>query len=178
MGRGRTSRHNIRAQAKSLHLEVYHLQSNGLAETYRTTHRTTIRETPFMLAYGIEAMIPVEIRLSSHRRLVLETSEHTTEHLDLLEEVREQAAIKVASYQTKTAKHFNSKVKARRFRAGDLVLRRADTAGHPPGKLGPIWEGPFEVIQQVRKGAYSLRDTSGRPLPRPWNADNLKIYYK
>lgn len=131
-----------------------------------------------MLAYGIEVMVPVEIRLPSHRRLVPETSEHTTEHLDLLEEVREQAAIKVASYQTKTAKHFNSKVKTRRFRAGDLVLRRAEAVGHPPGKLGPIWEGPFEVIRQVRKGTYSLRDTSGRPLPRPWNVDNLKIYYK
>ncbi|XP_022895473.1 uncharacterized protein K02A2.6-like [Olea europaea var. sylvestris] len=140
---------------------VSHPQSNGLAEvtnriilqdlrtrisdargswsdelpsilwTYRTTHRTTTGETPFMLAYGFEVMVPVEIRLPSHRRLVPETSEHTIEHLDLLEEVREQAAIKVASYQTKTAKHFNSKVKARRFRAGDLVLRRAEAAGHP-----------------------------------------------
>ncbi|XP_022857369.1 uncharacterized protein LOC111378409 [Olea europaea var. sylvestris] len=180
MGRGRTSRHNIEAQAKSLHLEIYHLQSNGLAEvtnriilqdlrtiignargswsdelpsilwTYRTTQRTTIGKIPFMLAYGIEVMVPVKIRLPSHRRLVPETSEHTTEHLDLLEEVREQAAIKVASYQTKTAKHFNSKVKTQRFRAGNLVLRRAKAAGHPPGKLGPIWEGPFEAIRQLK----------------------------
>ncbi|XP_022897720.1 uncharacterized protein LOC111411417 [Olea europaea var. sylvestris] len=135
--------------------------------TYRTTHRTTSGETPFMLAYGIEAMVPVEIRLPSHKRLEPETSGHTTEHLALLEEVWEQAAIKVASYRTKTAKYFNNKVKTRRFRAGDLVLRRAKAAGHPSGKLGPIWEGPFEVIRQVRKGAYSLRDTSGRPLPRP-----------
>lgn len=147
---------------------VSHPQSNGLAEvtnriilqdlrtrignargswsdelpsilwTYRTTHRTTTGETPFMLAYGIEAMVPVEIRLPSHRRLVPETSEHTTKHLDLLEEVWEQAAIKVASYQIRTAKHFNNKVKTRRFRVGDLILRRAEAAGHPPGKLGPI----------------------------------------
>ncbi|XP_022865086.1 uncharacterized protein LOC111384970, partial [Olea europaea var. sylvestris] len=88
MGKGRTSRHDIGAQAKSLHLEVYHLQSNGLTEVtnriilqdlrtritnamgswsdelpsilwmYRTTYRTTTGETPFVLAYGIEAMVP------------------------------------------------------------------------------------------------------------------------
>ncbi|XP_022880890.1 uncharacterized protein LOC111398188 [Olea europaea var. sylvestris] len=69
--------------------------------TYRTTHRTTTGETPFMLAYGIEAMVPVEIRLPSHRRLEPETSRHTTEHLDLLEEVQEQTDIKVTSYQTR-----------------------------------------------------------------------------
>ncbi|XP_022889263.1 uncharacterized protein K02A2.6-like [Olea europaea var. sylvestris] len=51
----------------------------SILRTYRTTHRTTTGETPFMLAYGIEAMVPVKIRLPSHRRLVPETSEHTTQ---------------------------------------------------------------------------------------------------
>ncbi|XP_022872734.1 uncharacterized protein LOC111391716 [Olea europaea var. sylvestris] len=187
---------------------VSHPQSNGLAEvtnriilqdlrtrlgdakgswseelpsilwTYRTSHKTTTGETPFMLAFGIEATIPVEISLPSPRRMMPDSLEHTTEHLDLLEEVREQAALRVASYQSRVARHFNSRVRSWRFRAGDLVLRKAEAAGHALGKLGPIWEGPFEVIRQIRRGSYSLNDASGRPLPRPWNADNLKIYYK
>ncbi|XP_022889183.1 uncharacterized protein LOC111404631 [Olea europaea var. sylvestris] len=145
--------------------------------TYRTSHKTTTGETPFMLAFGIDATIPVEVRLPSQRRLEPEDAGHTTEHLDLLEEVRDRVALKMTSYQDKIAKYFNKKVRTWRFRAGDLVLRRVEAAGHASGKLGPVWEGPFEVIRQLR-GAYSLRDTSRRPLPRPRNVENLKLYYK
>ncbi|XP_022883892.1 uncharacterized protein LOC111400737 [Olea europaea var. sylvestris] len=68
-----------------------------------TSHRTATGETPFMLAFGIEATIPVEVRLPSQRRLDPEDAWRTTEHLDLLEEVRDQATLRMASYQDKTA---------------------------------------------------------------------------
>ena len=35
---------------------------------YRITARSTIRETPFSLAYGYEAMVPVELGAGSLRR--------------------------------------------------------------------------------------------------------------
>ena len=35
---------------------------------YKTTSRTSIGETPFSLAYRVEAMIPVEIGVPSLRR--------------------------------------------------------------------------------------------------------------
>ena len=35
---------------------------------YKTTAKSTIRETPFSLAYGYEAMVPVELRAGSLRR--------------------------------------------------------------------------------------------------------------
>ncbi|KAL2485995.1 RNA-directed DNA polymerase [Abeliophyllum distichum] len=62
--------------------------------------------------------------------------------------------------------------------AGDLVLRNAAAAGHPPTKLGANWEGPYEVIRSVGKGAYSLKDLKGKPLSRPWNVEHLKQYYQ
>ncbi|XP_022843238.1 uncharacterized protein K02A2.6-like [Olea europaea var. sylvestris] len=164
---------------------VFHPQSNGLAQatnriilqglhtrigdargswsdklpsilwTYRTSHRIATGETLFMLAFDIEATILVEVRLPSQRRLELEGAGCTTEHLDLLEEVRDQATLRMASYQDNTSKYFNKKVRTWRFRAEDLVLRRAEVAGHAPGKLGPVWEGPFEVIRQLQGGAYN-----------------------
>ncbi|XP_022891605.1 uncharacterized protein LOC111406403 [Olea europaea var. sylvestris] len=116
---------------------------------WRTSHRTATGETPFMLAFGIEATIPIEIRLPSQRRLEPDDEGRTTEHLDLLEKVRDRAALKMTSYQDKTTKYFNKKVRARRFRAGDLVLRGTQATGPAPGKLGPVWEGPFEIIRQL-----------------------------
>ncbi|XP_022851528.1 uncharacterized protein LOC111373252 [Olea europaea var. sylvestris] len=135
---------------------VSHPQSNGLAEVTNRIILQDLRtrignaratgETPFMLAFGLEATIPIEINLPTLRRVEPGMEDRTTEYLDLLEEVREQASLRAVSYQNKTAKYFNTKVKSREFKSGNLVLRKAEAAGHPPGKLGPVWEGPFEVI--------------------------------
>ncbi|GJY14948.1 reverse transcriptase domain-containing protein [Tanacetum coccineum] len=45
------------------------------------------------------------------------------------------------------------------------------------GKLGPKWEGPYEVMEALRKGAYKLRDPDRKQLPRTWNINNLKKCY-
>nr|GFC94763.1 reverse transcriptase domain-containing protein [Tanacetum cinerariifolium] len=45
------------------------------------------------------------------------------------------------------------------------------------GKLGPKWEGPYEVIDVLGNGAYKLRSTDGTLLPRTWNVTNLKRCY-
>ena len=46
------------------------------------------------------------------------------------------------------------------------------------GKLGPTWEGPYKVIHYSRRGSYLLKDLDGNKLPRPWNVEHLKRYYK
>ena len=60
---------------------------------YRTTRRSATQETPFALAYGTEAVAPVEIGLNSPR-VELANVEHNDEalrlNLDLLDEKREQ----------------------------------------------------------------------------------------
>ncbi|GKB87143.1 reverse transcriptase domain-containing protein [Tanacetum coccineum] len=45
------------------------------------------------------------------------------------------------------------------------------------GKLGPKSEGPYEVTEALRDGAYMLRAMDGAVLPRTWNIANLKKYY-
>ena len=69
---------------------------------YRMTLRTSIRETSFSLAYGVEAMIPVEIGVPS---LQCENYNPEENHalmcydLDLLEEKRDLAALRTTSYK-------------------------------------------------------------------------------
>ena len=56
---------------------------------YRTTYKTATGHTPFSLAYGSEAMIPVEIEVPSHRRIHFNQAENEKlqlEALDLLDE--------------------------------------------------------------------------------------------
>ena len=150
---------------------------------YQTTARTPTGETPFQLAYGTDAVIPVEIGLTSYR--VDNYSEDTNEEelrlqLDLVDEVRTAAEQRLARYQNLMAKHYNSNVRHRDFQVGDLVLRRVMGAARDPsqGKLGPNWEGPYRITSWQRKGTYHLETLDERRLQHPWNTEHLRKYYQ
>ncbi|GJV90844.1 hypothetical protein Tco_1538657 [Tanacetum coccineum] len=98
--------------------------------------------------------------------------------LDILEERREQAAIREEKAKLQMKGYYDAKVRGVSFRPGDFVYR-ANEASHKEdtGKLGPKWEGPYEVTEALGKGAYKLRDMDGRELPRTWNICNLKKCY-
>ncbi|GKB33766.1 hypothetical protein Tco_0873167 [Tanacetum coccineum] len=98
--------------------------------------------------------------------------------LDILEERREQAAIREEKAKLKMKGYYDAKVRGVSFRPGDFVYH-ANDASHveDTGKLGPKWEGPYEVTEALGKGAYKLRDMDGRELPRTWNICNLKKCY-
>ncbi|KAL0400399.1 UNVERIFIED_CONTAM: hypothetical protein Sradi_2383200 [Sesamum radiatum] len=98
------------------------------------------------------------------------------ENLDLIEELREKAFLRVQRYKNIMISSYNKRVKSQNFQVGDLVLRRAD-ALKPIGKLDPTWEGPYKVTSVIGKGAYEQEDPEGRSLPRPWNVHNLKKYF-
>jgi hypothetical protein len=150
------------------------------------THRTTVRkstgETPFVLAFGVEAVIPLEIGMLTIRttEFVVETNEENLrKDLDLLEERRDLAMVRLASYQQRIKREHDKNIKPRVFRVGELVLRKvmANTRKSNDGKLEPNWEGPYKVLSLAGHGAYRLEDMDGKPIPRPWNTCNLRKYF-
>ncbi|XP_038982200.1 uncharacterized protein LOC120110682 [Phoenix dactylifera] len=148
----------------------------------KTIFRLPTGKTPFNLAYRMEAVIPLEIGLPSLRvehYNAASNSSQLRENLDLIEETREAARVRMARYQRKTAQYFNFRVKAKLFKVGDLVLRRAE-ASQPAeqGKLAPNWEGPYRVTRVQRPGAYKLETLEGAPIPQSWNSENLRMYYQ
>ena len=150
---------------------------------YMMMARTPTRETPFNLMYGTEAVILVEVGLTSLRREFFDeqsNDEQLKQNLDCLDEVRNQASQRMAKYQQKIAEHYNRRVKLKRFNIGDLVIRKVNlaTKDSMQGKLGPTWEGPYRVVHYSRQGSYHLEDSEGKRLPRPWNAEHLKRYYE
>nr|GEZ58382.1 reverse transcriptase domain-containing protein [Tanacetum cinerariifolium] len=95
-------------------------------------------------------VIPAEIGMPTYRTTVVDVVNNDDElrlNLDLLEE-------------------------------RDFVYRSND-ASHAvaDGKLGPKWEGPYEVTDALGNRAYKLRSTDGTVLPRTWNVTNLKRCY-
>nr|GEW38117.1 reverse transcriptase domain-containing protein [Tanacetum cinerariifolium] len=101
---------------------VKHPQTNGLVERTNLSLREVIKA-----------------RLDT--RNLVQNDEALGINLDLLEEKREQAAIREA-----LEKYYNSKVQSESFKPGDLVYRNNDASrAEDAGKLGPKWEGPYEV---------------------------------
>ncbi|GJZ69763.1 reverse transcriptase domain-containing protein, partial [Tanacetum coccineum] len=86
-------------------------------------HRTMIKsnhgDTPFFLTYGTEAVIPAEIEMPTYCTAAM-------------------------------TKYYNARVRDVSFRPGDFVYRSND-ASHTAagGKLGPKWEGPYEVTEAL-----------------------------
>ena len=149
---------------------------------YSTTARTPTGETPFKLTYGTEAMIPVEVGVTSTRQVAFNEEENDDKlrlNLDCLDEVREEASCRMTKYQQKMAEYYNKKVKLRQLDIGDLVLCKVTTATKDPvqGKLGPTWEGPYRVVHYSRRGSYHLGTLDGKKLICPWNIENLKKYH-
>ncbi|GJS52628.1 reverse transcriptase domain-containing protein [Tanacetum coccineum] len=86
-------------------------------------HRTTIKgstgDTPFSLVYGTEA------------------------DLDILEERREQAAIREEKAKSQMKRYYDAKVRGVSFRPGDFVYRANDAShAEDTGKLGPKLRTP------------------------------------
>ena len=150
---------------------------------YKTTARTPIRETPFQLAYGSEAIIPIVVGLTSYR--VENHDENRNDEamrlqLDLVDEVKTTAEQRLAWYQNLMAEHYNSRVRHKDFQVRDLILRKVTGATKDPfqRKLGLNWEGPYRITSWQRKGTYHLETLDGQKLHHPWNTEHLKKYYQ
>ncbi|XP_074315326.1 uncharacterized protein LOC141651517 [Silene latifolia] len=109
--------------------------------------KTATGQTPYSLVYGCEAEIPAEIDIPSaicSLNTVADNAPLMEDSLDLTEELRDAANIRLAAYQQIVAKSYNKSVKARVFGIGDFVLRRffPNTKEKSAGKLAPTWEGP------------------------------------
>ena len=124
---------------------------------HRTARKSATQDTPFTLAFGTEAVAPVEVGLKSPR-IEFSSTEHNEEvlrlNLNLLEEKCEHVLKRIEDYHRKTARYHDQRVKP-----GDLVLKKLLLARKDSthGKLGHNWEGPYFVSRIIRPGNYELQ---------------------
>ena len=134
------------------------------------------------MTYGVKAVIPLETRFPT-----LKTSSFTPSNndellgksLDLIEEQRENTTVQLAYYQHKLKQEYDANVKLRPLAPRDLVLRKVlGTAKNLAWKkIGPNWEEPYRITLVAGIGAYYFEDLDENVVPRPWNVNNLWMYY-
>ncbi|RDX78974.1 hypothetical protein CR513_40669, partial [Mucuna pruriens] len=133
--------------------------------SYHTTPHSSTNKTPFRLAFGIEAVIPVEIGEPSLRAEFFEPEANKGElraNLDMVQEVREAAHIREIAVKLGWLSCITE----------GRIVHKAES-----NKLTPKWEGPFRVKKEVGRGAYKLETLKGKEIPRTWNVVSLRMYY-
>jgi len=106
------------------------------------------------------AMLPVEIDTPTWRRDNFSEEANETGlrcTMDMIDEIRKNSHI-------------------REMKEGDLVFKQV-VAPTRIGKLMPNWEGPYRGKIFLSHRAYKLEKMNGDPVPRTWNAVNLRHYY-
>ena len=73
----------------------------------------------------------------------------------MLGEVREEARVKAEAVKRRVECKYNSKIKPRQLRNGDLVMRKAHQY-EMENKFSPKWTGPFRITEALGNGAYRL----------------------
>ena len=134
------------------------------------------------MMYGVEAVISLETGFQTLRTSSFTPSNNDKQlgkSLDLIEEQRENTMVQLAYYQHKLKQGYDANVKLRPLAPGDLVLRKVlGTAKNSAwGKLWPNWEGLYHITSVAGIGAYYLEDLDENTVLRPWNVNNLRMYY-
>ncbi|XP_043809096.1 uncharacterized protein LOC122722457 [Manihot esculenta] len=155
---------------------------NSILWAFRTTSRTPTKKTPFALAFGIEAVVPIELQIPTHRFQFNNedsNSDKLKSNLDALEEIREEGQVRATAYQQKAARYYNQKVRERSLKVGDLALRKLEATRKRAvvQKLALTWEGPFRITKVVKPGVYRIEDLQGNLEPHACNIQYLKGYF-
>ncbi|KAB2598524.1 hypothetical protein D8674_021622 [Pyrus ussuriensis x Pyrus communis] len=165
---------------------LWHLKLNEALWAYRTSPRSATGTTPYALTYGHDAMLPVELSISSLRVIEqsdlfsIEYCQAMRQELEDLEESRVDASNLLVAQKKIAERAYNQRVRQKTFGEGELVWQTVLPVGIKDprfGKWSPNWEGPFVVHKVLGKGAYHLKDRTGSVHKLPINGKFLKKYY-
>ena len=91
--------------------------------SYQTTPQSTTSETLFKMTYGVETMIPMEVKEPSPSIIFQATSSYALwEEIDLTSEAREMAYMREKVLKQRIATRYNFVITTQKFEKGDLVL--------------------------------------------------------
>ena len=150
---------------------------------YRTAYKTSIRTTPFRLAFGLEVVMSIEFQVPSlHIQVRERLNEKQSEGIQLaalcgLEEHR-LASIMHLELEQRRRKAFvdrHQKGNEKRFGIGKPVLVFQTRMGKMPGKLRFRWTEPYWITREFN-GSYQLGTLVGEVVGKGVNGFRLKPY--
>ncbi|XP_058185781.1 uncharacterized protein LOC131303007 [Rhododendron vialii] len=154
--------------------------------TYRTSKKEATNITPYMLVYGHDLVLPMEVAVKSTRIAYqngLTPADYTQAmlmKLEDLDEVRLAALDHMLVQKRRVARSYDKRVRKKSFTKGDLVWKAVFPLGEKNpryGKWSPTWEGPYQIAQVLRGNVYLLMDLNGGLFKHLTNGKYLKHHY-
>ncbi|XP_071728254.1 uncharacterized protein [Rutidosis leptorrhynchoides] len=143
-----------------LYVRLIWPKQTPISGAHRKTPKESTNKMPFSLVYGTEAVIPTEVIVQTARINAFDKQKNDDalrENLDTLKQRRNIAFIRQAEKKQKIVNHYKNKVKPLDFQLNNLVLQSNEANREQDiGKLGPRWEGPYNVVGINNYGAYHL----------------------
>jgi hypothetical protein len=146
--------------------------------------KTSTGHTHFQFLYGQEAIMPVELELTS---LILTLQAEELNSTDVpqrlhallaLEEQRSYALDNLKKRQQTVKKYFDKRAKSTTFATDEKVLlwdsAHADKGKH--SKFQKLWLGPYIITFVVGNNSYLLKDEDGQLFSYTTNGSHLKHY--
>jgi hypothetical protein len=142
--------------------------------------------TTFVLVYGQEAILPMEVNLDTlriDRQDELSTVDYQNLMRDRLDEVSDERVNALGDIERdklRVARAYNKRVKEKSFQVRDLVWKMILPIGSRSNKLGkwsPNCEGPYRIEEVILGNSYMVQSIQGTSMPRTLNGKYLKKYY-
>ena len=149
---------------------------------YRTTCKKLTGQTPFKLAYGKEAVMPMEYVVPILKIATLtdladeEIVEERLLHLVELEEDRFIVGFHQQVQKNREKNWHDRHIKSKAIKEGDIVLMYDNKFAQFPGKFCMHWLGPYQVKHVTEGGAASLAKLDGTMVPTMVNGSRIKLY--
>ena len=162
------------------HKKEWDRNLNSALWAYRTSYKVTTGMTPFKMAYGLEAVVPMEfmVPMAMQEKLPMEKSqEERIQELLNLEEDRQQSILVTEAVQKRRKAWADGHGKQNFFTKEDHVLIFNSKLGKHSGKLKLRWIGPCTIKDETASGAFTLRNLDGTRRPGVVNGCRMKPYY-
>jgi hypothetical protein len=149
---------------------------------YRTTCKKLTGQTPFRLAYGQEAVMPMEFLVPSLCIVAMtdltdsDAIEERLSQLLILEEDRFVAGFHQQVQKAREKAWHDRHIKQKKFQTGDLVLLYDSKFLQHPGKFRMHWLGPYMIRYVTEAGVVQLEQLDGQVMEGLVNGSRVKLY--
>lgn len=128
---------------------------------FNTSPQPSTKQTPFLLVYGREARLPIDVSLGVNE----DRNETVTEMLERIQKTRQHAVESIAREQEKQKKRFDKTHREVEYKIGEEVLLY--TPYRKVGKSEKLlhrWGGPYKVTKKLNDVNYEIEMRKGNKV--------------